>query len=98
MPQLSTTLKAEAIKAAFSMVTGAAPEIIYQPDNSARLIFTEDAAAKIREYLETQAAKKSDVSIDLLPIAVPLILKKTGLYIGLAAAALFFAGYFFGKN
>ena len=93
---LEVALKANAIAAAIQQITGETPDILYK-DNTAELVFSENAAANIRNFIEAQLAKKSNISIAAGPVIMPLIIKKT-LPLAIAAIlALLIIGYFIGR-
>lgn len=95
---LNTAFKAEAIAAAIQAATGERPDIVYRPDGTAQILFTENAAKNIRSFLEKQAAKKSDIDISFLPVIAPLIIKKTWPFVAGAAGLFLLIGYLAGRK
>jgi len=93
----ATVFQAEAISAAIQTATGQRPTIIYR-ENTAQILFTKEAAAKIQQFIEMQLKKQSNVKIEAAPIIFPLVIKKLGPIVAGAALALFFIGYIAGRK
>jgi hypothetical protein len=89
-----TSLKAQTIVTGISAVTGVTPEIVYNSDNTASVVFSDADSIALRAWLETQLSKKSDVSIEFMPVALPIVLKKIGLPVLLLLGAVYLAGRF----
>ena len=98
MSNLPTILKANAIVAAISTVTGETPTVQYLPDGTADIIFSETGAQKIRDFITANMAKKSDVQLEILPVLMPLILKKALPLAAAAVLAILLIGYLIGKR
>lgn len=96
-PTVTTQLKAQGIVAAIQAATGQGGNLVYNEDGTIKILFTQEQARGIRNFLEKQAQKKSDISISWLPVLAPLIIKKTWpLALG-ALVALLLTGFIFGK-
>lgn len=93
MASLETIGKAQVMGAALQKITGVEPSYIYE-DNFVRIYFQPDRLKAVQAKISEMASSgPSDVRIDWLPIATPLLIKKAAP----VAIGLLVAGYIFGK-
>ena len=76
MDSTELALKSTGIAQAFRLVTGIEPDVIYNNDGTSDLVFDAAQGATLREWIETQAAKNSDIRINLSPVMTPYVIKK----------------------
>ena len=95
---IDTTIKAEATATAIGAATGQYPQVLYT-DDTANIIFTEAQGKAIRDFIEKQlAAPKGKINLELMPVIMPLVLKKALPPAILAAVGLLLIGYHLGKK
>jgi F420-0:gamma-glutamyl ligase-like protein len=94
---LTPSIKAQAIAAAVYTTTGIQAQVIERPGQPPLVSFTPENRKLLQDFLRQSMRKKSDVEIDVLPIAAPLILEKFFGPAALTVAGLFLFGYLAGR-
>lgn len=95
--RLTPELKAQAIAAAIYTTTGIQAQVIQRPGQPPLVSFTPENRRLIQDFLRKSMKQKSDVELDLLPVAGPLLLEKIMTPAAVAIAALFLVGYTTGR-
>lgn len=94
MASLATSAKAKLLGGVIKQIFGFSPQIVYH-ETYAEIIFTKDQEKVMTVWIEKQMERKEpgDIHLNLLPILLPVIIKKVGVYLGLT----FLGGYGLGK-
>lgn len=94
---LTPSIRAQAIAAAIYTSTGIQAQVIERPGQPPLVSFSPENRLLIQNYLRQSMKRKSDVEIDVLPVAGPLILEKLLGPAAITVCGLFLFGYLFGR-